>query len=636
MKIRFVLLIVAFVLCTNLIHSTIAMPEQSTVATTTTATSNNVDENKSKLHRVRLISSLDDDNNDEKQKTWSSLFDESMVTSDENNNKQINATSCSEQCKDFFGTTNDDSEKFQSCINGCRYYTINLILTQKNISAGYTSSLSSVKSECFNSCVKVYPNDTKSISICNFGCRLADNAQSEKSKTRPIITISSVATHDESTDNNTVIDATESVKSASNDGKDEKKRTFSMFIPIRTITSANELDDNSQPESLDRVFAQNNMPSSLSQMMMSMVRSMAERARQMIDFARTQQQKMEDDRFSMDFDSSSNTGEAGGEAVSYERSMSVMMTKDKDGNNKLVVMREPPKITIHRAWNPLGLDFDRFKTEKATDLNQRLKQLEHEGEERLNGNKLRVLMPWKWSGGWDSNRVQQEQNADEDRLGNLIFHRINSFGLPQNQQNNDDVNHDADDDDVMVINTVDPNKSNSLPWSTCLISMMPLLYLLMVILLLYIIIWLFYSVPNYVICKNRRGRSHPSSSTNGRNSSETILPLSLDDDSYRERRRRLFQKLFHLSRAQRYCKLSAFTGFGEKTSPITPATKSPSSATGNDLSPTGSTLSFPPPYAEAAAFDKTFSVPETTLKVNELLTTLNSFPVIQKKNESNK
>ncbi|OTF75653.1 hypothetical protein BLA29_003159 [Euroglyphus maynei] len=61
-------------------------------------------------------------------------------------------------------------------------------------------------------------------------------------------------------------------------------------------------------------------------------------------------------------------------------------------------------------------------------------------------------------------------------------------------------------------------------------------------------------------------------------------------------------------RAQRYCKLSAFTGLGEKTSPITPTT-------GADLSPTASTLSFPPPYTEATAADKTCSINENSDKL---------------------
>ncbi|XP_027198828.2 uncharacterized protein LOC113793060 isoform X1 [Dermatophagoides pteronyssinus] len=609
MKSILVFTFMALVLYTNLIHcKTIAKPEQSsqTNLTTTTATSHNVDEKKSDLHRVRLMSTSDD-NNDEKQKSWLPIFDESLNTSADDI-KQANATSCSEQCKEHFGTTSDDLEKFQSCINGCRYYTINLILTQNNISAGYTSSLSSVKSECFNSCLKVYPNDTKSISICNFGCRLADNAQTEEPKTRPIITISSVDAHEDSSHNNMAADAIEPENSTS-----DEERTFSMFIPIpiRTITSASELNGNSQQESLDRILkTQDSSSSSLSRIMMSMVRSMAERARQMIDFARTQQRNMEDSRFSMGLDSSANTGETGGEAVSVERSMSVMMTKDKDGHNKFVVMRKPPKITIHRSWNPLGWDFDQFKTEKATDLNRRFKQLEHEGQEESDGNRFRVVVPWKWSGGWGNNLGQQEQIGNDDRFGNRIIHRLTSFGLPPNQQNNEDLSHDTDDD-VMVINTVDPNKSDSLQWSTCLISMMPLLYLLMVILLLYIIIWLFYSVPNYFICINRRSRSHPPS--NGRNPSETILPLPLDNDNYRETRRRLFQKLFHLSRAQRYCKLSAFTGLGEKPSPLSPA-RSPTSVTGADLSPTASTLSFPPPYTEATAGNETFSVPENVNK----------------------
>ncbi|OTF76703.1 hypothetical protein BLA29_005569, partial [Euroglyphus maynei] len=441
MKSHLVFVLMAFVLCTNLIHcKTIAIPEQS--SQTTMATSTNIDENKSDLHRVRLVSTSND-NDDEKRKVWLlPSFGESMINLADDN-KMANSTSCSEQCKDYFGNSSDDSEKFQSCINGCRYYTINLIFTQQNISAGYTSSLSSVQSGCSNSCLKVYKNDTKSRSICNFGCRLAD-AQTKESKTKPIITIASVAAHEDSTHDNIVPDTTESAKSTSDDEKNDDERTFSMFIPIpiRTITTANELEGNSQPENLDGIFSQDNSPSSLSRMMMSMVRSMAERARQMIDFARTQQQKMEDSRFSMDFGSSSNTGGASGDAVSVERSMSVMMTKDKDGHNKFVVMRKPPKITIHRAWNPLGMDLDRFNTEKATDLNQRLKQLEHESEEGLNGNKLRVLVPWKWSGGWDSNRGQQEQNTDDDRFGSRIIHRLTSFGLPPNQQNNDDLSHD--------------------------------------------------------------------------------------------------------------------------------------------------------------------------------------------------
>lgn len=91
------------------------------------------------------------------------------------------------------------------------------------------------------------------------------------------------------------------------------------------------------------------------QMMMSMIKNMAEHARKIMEFSQKSDENdlfrkpnIKDDSLSTNVQGQISFDPKTGESVSVQHSMSVMMTKDNDGHNKMIVMRTPPKITIHR------------------------------------------------------------------------------------------------------------------------------------------------------------------------------------------------------------------------------------------------------------------------------------------------
>ena len=108
-----------------------------------------------------------------------------------------------------------------------------------------------------------------------------------------------------------------------NDDFEQHRRPFSLFIPMM-----NQNQDNSF----------NNQPSSLMNLIMSLVRSTSEQAKQMFEHDRARQmfgQPMPD--------SASDDNNA----ITVQRSMFVMMTRDQDGNKKIIYSL--PKVYFHRV-----------------------------------------------------------------------------------------------------------------------------------------------------------------------------------------------------------------------------------------------------------------------------------------------
>lgn len=85
------------------------------------------------------------------------------------------------------------------------------------------------------------------------------------------------------------------------------------------------------------------MPRAL-QTMVAMMHSLAERARQTMVANKEQQE--DDGVFGASKGFQSEAGPGG--AISVSRSMSVVMTRDKDGHQKVVVVHQLPRISIHR------------------------------------------------------------------------------------------------------------------------------------------------------------------------------------------------------------------------------------------------------------------------------------------------
>lgn len=126
--------------------------------------------------------------------------------------------------------------------------------------------------------------------------------------------------------------------SEAEDGEDSSNdeegphRSFSIIVPL--IGGTRDEPESGTSNGADSEF-QSNMPRAL-QSMMAMMHSLAERARQSMA---AQREADEGGNGLMD---------PRGGAISVSRSMSVVMTRDKDGHQKVVVVHQLPRISIHR------------------------------------------------------------------------------------------------------------------------------------------------------------------------------------------------------------------------------------------------------------------------------------------------
>ncbi len=126
--------------------------------------------------------------------------------------------------------------------------------------------------------------------------------------------------------------------SEAEDGEDSSNdeegphRSFSIIVPL--IGGSRDESESGTSNGADSDF-QSNMPRAL-QSMMAMMHSLAERARQSMA---AQRESDEGGNGLMD---------PRGGAISVSRSMSVVMTRDKDGHQKVVVVHQLPRISIHR------------------------------------------------------------------------------------------------------------------------------------------------------------------------------------------------------------------------------------------------------------------------------------------------
>lgn len=187
-------------------------------------------------------------------------------------------------------------------------------------------------------CQKDYQNVTiskeKYLSGCKLGCNLGTRHQQDLLKTVPVDTIDSIKIPE-----NTPLLVNDNQKLAKNN------KLFSIFLPI-PIRSSNNLLEQTTSQVEDFV----------PHMMMSMIKNIADRARRIMEFSQKSNENdlifgktnIKDDSLSTNVQGQISFDPKTGESVSVQRSMSVMMAKDKDGHNKMIVMRNPPKITINR------------------------------------------------------------------------------------------------------------------------------------------------------------------------------------------------------------------------------------------------------------------------------------------------
>lgn len=113
-------------------------------------------------------------------------------------------------------------------------------------------------------------------------------------------------------------------------------RSVSIIIPIQPIEPSMDSlsNDDISSEQLPSM-----MPNAI-KMMFQMMHQMAERARQSM---------LDSNDSEMSFQPSDNS-------ISISRSMSVLMTKDKDGHSKMVVLHSLPNVHIRRfQMGPNGL-----------------------------------------------------------------------------------------------------------------------------------------------------------------------------------------------------------------------------------------------------------------------------------------
>lgn len=110
---------------------------------------------------------------------------------------------------------------------------------------------------------------------------------------------------------------------------DQRHRPFSIIVPMLRGNEGHESDP--RPSMLNVVL--------------SLMRSMSERAREMFEHQQAQQQMLE---------RNGNSDTPSG--ISVQRSMFLMMSKDQDGHRKIVY--SGPKVFIQRVIsNPFGMHF---------------------------------------------------------------------------------------------------------------------------------------------------------------------------------------------------------------------------------------------------------------------------------------
>lgn len=134
-----------------------------------------------------------------------------------------------------------------------------------------------------------------------------------------------------------------------------------QFEPVKTVSSV-ENDSSSDDKMIPvRIIGPSNDPQPspiikdlMSQEMRSIVTNILNRMRNLMNFARqhpTLENRVQNDQVIEDPPQSFLFKPKSEDSFSVQRSLSVLMTRDGEGHNKIVVIKPPPKITSHRnTW----------------------------------------------------------------------------------------------------------------------------------------------------------------------------------------------------------------------------------------------------------------------------------------------
>ncbi|KAJ6225633.1 hypothetical protein RDWZM_004178 [Blomia tropicalis] len=201
---------------------------------------------------------------------------------------------------------------------GCRFFIMHELANRNKISPEteqltWNERLDQILEECFKTCSLAYDNGTSLNNACADGC----------SKTATVT-------------KNVVELANDGLEREDESGQPAIHRSVSIIIPIQPIEPSM---DSSSNDDISSEQLPSMMPNAI-KMMFQMMHQMAERARQSM---------LDSNDSEMSFQPSDNS-------ISISRSMSVLMTKDKDGHSKMVVLHSLPNVHIRRfQMGPNGL-----------------------------------------------------------------------------------------------------------------------------------------------------------------------------------------------------------------------------------------------------------------------------------------
>ncbi|KAF7496299.1 hypothetical protein SSS_01100 [Sarcoptes scabiei] len=380
---------------------------------------------------------------------------------------------------------------------------------------------------CFKKCRDIYSKDSTTNDPCSIGCKLNKSLVNSKDL------------------------CNQTCKETYSDSPDQKACIFAcamnaedQFEPVKTVSSV-ENDSSSDDKMIPvRIIGPSNDPQPspiikdlMSQEMRSIVTNILNRMRNLMNFARqhpTLENRVQNDQVIEDPPQSFLFKPKSEDSFSVQRSLSVLMTRDGEGHNKIVVIKPPPKITSHRnTWIPFGLPIEPMFKHQKTNQNSESKNYDnYEGESSLD-NQIRLIRPI------DQISWNPDNQNDHESLASKIFNRM-AFGRF-------DVN--VKDPDLIVNNK---NLRDFDSWNNFFLLLTPFLYLLLIVLLLYLIVWMIYPIPNYLISRIYPRNLSRSKIVGGESSK---LPESRDNFLHKYRKK--LWDLYSTRKVRNYTQLSS-------------------------------------------------------------------------------
>ncbi|KAH9390797.1 hypothetical protein TYRP_006381 [Tyrophagus putrescentiae] len=384
---------------------------------------------------------------------------------------------------------------------GCRFFIMTELMDRSSpayLHASAAEQINRTLEGCLTSCTHAYDNGTVACAACQEGCRKTALVTEAAKKS------SSSASE------------AEDGEDSSND-EEGPHRSFSIIVPL--IGGSRDESESGTSNGADSDF-QSNMPRAL-QSMMAMMHSLAERARQSMA---AQREADEGGNGLMD---------PRGGAISVSRSMSVVMTRDKDGHQKVVVVHQLPRISIHRETFG-GMDQDNAGGED--DAVRRFEEL--------------------FTGGAGKSEDLRERYFGHLANGGGSGHRSGSSS--SNYLKN---GHSLEDEDALV-EGVSSESTQAYYYRSRLCYLLPrLFYVTLMILSLYLVFWLCCVASTTVAARSAR-LARGGAGTGGENGNGAGGSVAVMADGK-------LKKLF-LSKQARYYKLNNKTGRSNSTTSLPP------------------------------------------------------------------